>query len=583
VTRLLVLLAAIAAALTIAPAAWAATYTVNDPGDAPDDNGADLVCDTDIGTIGLQCTLRAAVQQANFTVAAADTIGFSGAGQAPAPATALDAVTSPLTIDGDGATTVTFGAAAAGPLIDFQASDSTLRAITVSGGGSGDAVRIAGGAGRLDSATIRSVPGNGVRLSGSGARVDASRVESTGLAGIVVEGSNATLASPVVTSAGGDGISISGSGAAVTSPLISGGNIGGIRISGDGVSVSGGRIHHNGENGVTMSGQNDSVSRVVFFANGGRAIASAPGANGGIAPPQNLRIGPRRADGSLPLSGTASGTVELWRGDPSSTSEPGLVDAFGASGDFTYAFGSEPAPGSVFAASVTGGGTSEFATVAVPNDVSSPSVITSRALDTTQVRVDASEPLDPGSVQKEDFTLTMAGKPRAIDAATVAPDGRFVILSSSGWKAGEAGYVDLGPAGAIADAAGNSTLTGARLRVFAAPGDFVAPLGARLAITPKTICLTRGRGCRTPGMTIKFMTTEPGKAALVVKRGNVQIGRRVYGNILAGANTLKFNGRLGARKLRAGRYRLLMYVQDMVGNVTDQPPIQLFSVRRVTK
>jgi len=84
-------------------------------------------------------------------------------------------------------------------------------------------------------------------------------------------------------------------------------------------------------------------------------------------------------------------------------------------------------------------------------------------------------------------------------------------------------------------------------------------------------------------MTIKFASTEGGKAMLVVNRGNNQIGKRLYGNIVAGTNTLKFNGRLGARKLRAGRYRLLMYVQDVVGNVTDQPPIQLFSVRRVTK
>jgi len=70
-------------------------------------------------------------------------------------------------------------------------------------------------------------------------------------------------------------------------------------------------------------------------------------------------------------------------------------------------------------------------------------IVASRALDTTQVRVDASEPLDPASVQKEDFTLTMAGVQRTIDSVSVAPDGRFVTLSSSGWKAGEAGYVDL--------------------------------------------------------------------------------------------------------------------------------------------
>jgi hypothetical protein len=198
------------------------------------------------------------------------------------------------------------------------------------------------------------------------------------------------------------------------------------------------------------------------------------------------------------------------------------------------------------------------------------------------VRFDASESLDPASVQKEDFTLTMAGVQRTIDSVSVDPDGRFLTLTSSGWKAGEAGYVDLAGAGAIADSAGNASLAPARLRVFAAPGDFVAPLGARLAISPTTICLTRGRSCRKPGMTIKFMSTEDGKATVVVKRGNSQIGKRLYGNIVAGMNTLKFNGRLGARKLRAGRYRLLMYVQDVVGNVTDQPPIQLFSVRRVT-
>jgi hypothetical protein len=177
----------------------------------------------------------------------------------------------------------------------------------------------------------------------------------------------------------------------------------------------------------------------------------------------------------------------------------------------------------------------------------------------------------------------MAGHPRPITSVAVAPDGRFVTLTSSGWRAGEAGSVELTAAGALTDSAGNASLVPTRLRVFAAPGDFIAPLGAKLAISPTTICLTRGRGCRRPGMTITFAVTEPGKATLVVKRGNVQIGKRLYGNIVAGANTLKFNGRLGARKLRAGRYRLLMYVQDMVGNVTDEPPIQLFSVRRISR
>ena len=83
-------------------------------------------------------------------------------------------------------------------------------------------------------------------------------------------------------------------------------------------------------------------------------------------------------------------------------------------------------------------------------------------------------------------------------------------------------------------------------------------------------------------MTIKFMTSEAGKALLLIKRGDVTLGTRLYGNIVAGKIALKFNGRLGARKLRAGRYRLLIYVEDSVGNITYQPPIVLFNVRRVT-
>jgi hypothetical protein len=578
-----VVLAALGAALVFAPAAMALTYTVNDPGDAPDLSTATPACDTDAGTAGDQCTLRAAIQQANFTTALADTIDFTGAGQTPGPLMPLDPVTSPLTINGGGATTVTFAATAAGSLLRIDADDSTLRSITLTGGASGDVVRLNGGGDRLDTVTIRDIPGNGVHMIGGSARVDSSSFRSVAGTAIVADGSNATVSSPAISGPGEIGVAIGGSGVAVSSPEISGRSGDGISVTGDGARLSGGHVHGNGSNGIVLHGQDDGVSQVVLFGNGAEPIATAPGANGGISPPQNLRIGPRRADGSLPLTGTASGTLELWSGDPSSASAPSFADSVGVSGDFTYNFPSEPAAGSVYAATVTGSGTSEFATVAVPDDVVSPMVLGSRALDTQNVRIDATEPLDPASVQKDDFTLTMAGVQRTLDSVAVAPDGRFVTLSSSGWKAGEAGYVDLGPAGAIADAAGNASLAGARLRVLAAPGDFVAPLGAKLAITPKTICLTRGTGCHSPGMTIKFETTEPGKATIVVKRGNAKIGSRLYGNIVAGSNTLKFNGRLGARKLRAGRYRLLMYVQDPVGNVTDQPPIQLFSVRRTTK
>jgi hypothetical protein len=579
VTRVAALVAALAAALFTAPAAFAGTFVVNDPGSAND-----ATAQTNCATASAGCTLPAAIQDAN-TNPGADTITFTGAGTAPGPfSAALPAVTGQLVIDGGGNTTVTFAGAATGTLLDVQAANSTFRSTVFTGGAGSATVLNLGAAGdRLDTVKVSSAPGTAVRIAGSSVRVDGSRMQSTGT-GIAVGGSNATISSPTITGSTGRGIDITGTGTSVSSPDVSGSGSAGVVAGGSGATISGGQIHGNGGDGVLISGQNNTVTHVVLYGNSGKPIATAAGANGGIAPPQNLRIGPRRADGTLPLTGNASGNVELWSGNPSSGSPPAFADSFGAGGDFTYNFLAEPQPGSVFAASVTGGsGSSEFATVAVPSDVSSPLASFARALDTANVRIDFTEPLDPASVQKEDFKLTMAGAERAISAVSVSPGGTFVTLTSAGWRAGEAGYLDLTNPGAVSDSAGNAMLSAPRLRVAAAPGDFIAPLGSRLSVAPRTICLTHGSNCRKPGMTIKFISTEQGKARMVIKRSNKTVGSRLYSGIVAGRNTLKFNGRLGSRKLRAGRYRLLIYPQDQVGNATDRPPLTLFSVRRVTK
>jgi hypothetical protein len=576
--RIAALVAALAAALLIAPAAFAASYVVNDPGSAND-----AAAQTDCTTAAAGCTLPAAITAANSTAAVSDTITFTGAGTAPGPfTTPLPQVTDQLVVDGGGATTVTFDPAASGLLLDVQAANSTIKSIQFTGGGTGTMLNLGASGDRLDTVTVHDTPATAVRVAGGSARVDGSTVHNAA-SGIFVPGANVTIASPAITGTSSHGIELTGSATSISAPEISGASGAGIAASGTGATINGGHIHGNSGDGVRITGQNNTVTHVVLYGNGGKPIANAAGANGGIAPPQNLRIGPRRADGSLPLTGNASGTVELWSGTPFTSGAPSFLASFSAPGDFTYSFPSEPSPGSVFAASVTGGsGSSEFATVSVPSDVSSPTVSFARALDTANVRVDFSEPLDPASVQPEDFKLTMAGADRAISSLSVAPEGTFVTLTSSGWRAGEAGYVEMTSPGTVTDASGNALMTAPRMRVAAAPGDFLAPLGSRLAVT-KTICLTRGRKCRKPGMIIKFATTEAGKARMVIKRSNKTVGSRLYSSIVPGLNTLKFNGRLGSRKLRAGRYRLLMYVQDQVGNVTDQPPITLFSVRRVTK
>ena len=51
---------------------------------------------------------------------------------------------------------------------------------------------------------------------------------------------------------------------------------------------------------------------------------------------------------------------------------------------------------------------------------SSPNPTFARALDTNNVRIDFDEPLDPNSVQKEDFRLFMAGPERPISSASIA-------------------------------------------------------------------------------------------------------------------------------------------------------------------
>src|SRR3954453_17360150 len=100
-TGRLAMVAMVAAALLVLPAVSArrvdaATIVVNSTLDGPDLLLADGVCDAGAGV----CTLRAAIQQANFNLGA-DTINFnivpSGV-QTIAPATALPDITDGVTI-----------------------------------------------------------------------------------------------------------------------------------------------------------------------------------------------------------------------------------------------------------------------------------------------------------------------------------------------------------------------------------------------------------------------------------------------------------------------------------------------------
>ncbi|HEU4595748.1 MAG TPA: Calx-beta domain-containing protein [Pyrinomonadaceae bacterium] len=100
---LLSLIALAAGFLSLPPRAAhaAATFNVNSTGDGADSNTADNLCDDGSGN----CTLRAAIQQANAT-SGADTIGFSVTGTINLTG-ALPDITDSLTVNGPGSSLLT--------------------------------------------------------------------------------------------------------------------------------------------------------------------------------------------------------------------------------------------------------------------------------------------------------------------------------------------------------------------------------------------------------------------------------------------------------------------------------------------
>ena len=509
--RRLATLATVVASLAAAPAASAATFTVNDSGDAPDQTPTAMngQCRTASNT----CTLRAAIQQANATPEP-DTIEFADPLGAATirPATPLPTITAPLTIDGGGDITIAPGDTfpATFPLLVVNAPSSsvpssTLRLLTLEGdpagpGRAGPLVRVGASDVLIDRVVARNSADDGIELAAAAQRVRFTR-------------------SPIYAPAAGR-----------------------------------------------------------------EPIALEPGANGGIGPP-SLRIGPRRGDGLLPVTGSApDGVVELFRGDPAIGPITFAADSPG--GNFTFLPTPEPAPGEKLSATATdtSGNTSPFAVATTPSDVVSPALLGGVATSLSDVRIQPSEPLDPATVQVDDFTLVMAGTERPLGGATVAPDGSSVTLhSATPWLNGEAGIVTLRGAAGVADPAGNQNLLPAPVRVGGAPGDFIAPAVTSLKVNPKSrICISKGPRCPRPGTYVSFVSSEDGEAVFTFVRGRRTLGTRRYA-IEPGRNRIRFDGRIRGRKMTAGRYKLYVGVEDAVGNISSLQPRYLFSIRSTSR
>jgi CSLREA domain-containing protein len=334
------------------------------------------------------------------------------------------------------------------------------------------------------------------------------------------------------------------------------------------------------------------ITRSPIYGAGIEPIKLIAFANRGVAPPTRLKVGPRQADGSLPVTANAAwGVLELFKGDPRASAPTTFVaDSRNGTGDFNFTTTPELQPGDKVAATVrygndsgTWNSTSAFSqTATVPLDIVSPVLLGASGTSQSQVRIQPSEPIDPGSVQLSDFRLDIAGQNRPITSGTVIGGGQQILLnSSSPWRAGEAGFVSLTAAGALADQSGNVNTQANTVRVAASPGDLVPPAISSFRISPTRMCLTKSRRCRRPGMTVTFIASEEGEGTLEALRGRGRRARRY--DVKAGRNRLRFDGRFRGRKLRAGRYQMHFTMEDIVGNEAQQTPLKTFYVKRTTR
>jgi CSLREA domain-containing protein len=206
---LAVLSFALVMAIVVIPATHvqAATYTVNSVGDDVDDNVGDHVCHT----AGGQCTLRAAIEEANASVAVQDVIAFSVAGPIVL-LTGLPTITDDdLVITGSGEQV---SLTAPGTAFTINADRVQISNLDIDGANVGtDGIMISGTTDDLilDSLTVRRFTSAGFGPSASGGQRDTIRGSTfteNGGAGIVFSGDHDIVRDSVITGNGSFGLAV---------------------------------------------------------------------------------------------------------------------------------------------------------------------------------------------------------------------------------------------------------------------------------------------------------------------------------------------------------------------------------------
>jgi hypothetical protein len=180
VLRISALVAAIATSLVAAPATpvlATTTFVVNRIGDQADLNLSNAACDVSSNT-GNQCTLRAALQEANDTPGA-DTINFNIASTSKTitPAAPLPPITERVTINGYSQTNAAVNTNATG-------NNAVLKIIVdgINAGADADGLVIQGNDSLVRGLVIQRFDGSGIEVTGNGNTI-AGNLIGTNLAG----------------------------------------------------------------------------------------------------------------------------------------------------------------------------------------------------------------------------------------------------------------------------------------------------------------------------------------------------------------------------------------------------------------
>lgn len=276
---------------------------VNDARDLPDTNLDDGVCDADGGTAGPQCTLRAAIENAN-RAAGRDSIPFDIPGAGPhviTLASPLPAITEPIVLDAmrqpgwaDGAPAVTLTGVTGDGLV-LSVGESSVRGLAI-GGFAGAGVKITG-------------PG-GNRVVGCALGTNAAGTPLPNRVGVIVDGSPGNRIGPGNRIAGNTAHGVHVNGASAADNRIEGNIVGanadgsaavpnggsGVRVENAPRTIVGGAdaaanlISGNGLHGVQVIGVSDGT-RVIGNLIGTNAAGDAAIANGASADRDTGHVG----------------------------------------------------------------------------------------------------------------------------------------------------------------------------------------------------------------------------------------------------------------------------------------------------